>query len=166
MEPEHEYFHLPVWSSVVFGTLAGVVPGLVVATIWHRGNPPLDGALLGAGVGALIGLGFSGLCVYLSPVRIGADGVRGSDYWGRSSTIAWRDIATVEKYNQRIDAGRYPFLATTLRYLIVTAVSGSRIYIPLFLSDLPRFHARVVDLAGPKNPLSQMLEELKRAGRI
>lgn len=102
---------------------------------------PLAAALM---AGACLGVSL--FAVALFPVYVGAAGLRSYTFWGNYRTVAWPDATSL---------GRFNLLG--LRYLTVTPTTGGRVYVPLFLSDMPGFRERVCKYACETHPVAQAL---------
>ncbi|QVL31833.1 hypothetical protein KIH39_23850 [Telmatocola sphagniphila] len=108
-------------------------------------------APLGTSIVMALGLGgLFGLAVILFPVFVRVDGIRCYSFLGIYQTILWSDIAQVRRQS-----------VTGLLYMVVKNISGwKEIWIPLYLSDMPKFIQAVRAAAGEDNLLVQELNRV------
>ena len=80
-------------------------------------------------------------------VKISSTGIKCFDFWGRYHTIDWAGISTIS-----------PFNFCGLKYLRIHLPQKKiRMWLPLFLIDMQRFHLLVQVYAGADNPLAVQL---------
>jgi hypothetical protein len=129
------------WTTIY----CAVLGGLLYLTTWMDGHPmpPDVTTTIALGLGAIFALAVVGFPVYVS-----ADGIRCYNFYGIYHTVSW---ANMQRLQIRSLFG--------LRYLVIDASgSGSEIWLPLYLSDMPGFVASVREYAGEQHALVQLLE--------
>ncbi len=85
------------------------------------------------------------LAVPLMRVFVSADGLSCYTFWGRYYTVPWSQVEAARPIN------------VGLRYLRVRSAQGFVLWVPLFLADMSRFRAAVVEAAGEGHVLSRAL---------
>ena len=146
--PERFYMRL----EIAFGYLLMVgIPAWLAVFVIRGGLSWSEAAVLGLVVRMFIllaiGLVFFGVVVAAFPTRLGPEGIRSYDFWGRYGNIRWDDI-------KRVDPRNY----AGLRYLRIESAGGTYVLLPLWVRDRLRLLGRIRDLAGPESPLTQTLD--------
>ncbi len=144
-------FRITVWRPWVLAvTLLALLATVGVAISVVAGDRAATaGILLGCAGLALALLLLIGLVVWTSRWHVDPNGIGGRNNWLVYHRLAWSDIESVE-----------PWLIPGYRYLQVNG-GGKRwaLWVPLFLTDMPRFRAAVARYAPPDNPLRRYLEQ-------
>ncbi len=134
---------LPVFAIV----FAAATAAFLASALYRHGLAGFGSRLwLAVALTAGICLALTLFAVALFPVYVGPAGLRAYTFWGNYRTVPWADAATV---------GRFNLLG--LRYLTVTPPAGGRLYVPLFLSDMAGFRAKVREFAGAAHPVAAAL---------
>lgn len=144
---------LPVLAVIAgFGIPLGVVGVLVgwFLAFAQHGAGYLNPIGLVFALGGAIGFSVIGtvVVVFCFPVYLGREGVRCCGFWGTYHTVHWDEIRMIRRLN---------FLG--LRYLVVHRPGGGKVYVPLFLDNLPGFLEDARIFAGDDNPLVRALAE-------
>ena len=87
--------------------------------------------------------------IIIAPVKVDADRLRGTGFWGKSAQVGWQDISSVKRINY-----------FTLPYIkISTHRKKNIIWLPLFLADPQGLRDAVANFTSPDHPLRLALEE-------
>jgi hypothetical protein len=129
------------WTS----TVCGIVGGFIYLSGLLSGTPVPFGFTFG--VALALGLLFA-VAVACFPVYLRPDGIRCYTFCGIYRTLRWEEMARV-----RVES------VVGLRYLVASSQSGWReIWIPLYLSDMPKFIRAVRGCIGDEHALVQALK--------
>jgi membrane associated rhomboid family serine protease len=95
---------------------------------------------------------YSLVAIYLYPITIKAQGIRGYNFWGVYSFVAWEEIDRIE-----------PYKSFGLWYLrLFFHNSYAPIWLPLFLQQQEKFNQTIIKFTAPDNPLHQALLNQKK----
>ncbi len=132
------------WTTTICGIVFGF--GYVIAWFLSGRQPDAPPTIATAVVAGLL----FAVAIIFWPVYVLSDGIRTYNYWGMYRTVPWTEFTVVERAN-----------IFGLRYLRFASIDGTRLYIPLWLADMPGFAAIVRDRAGDVHPLVFALERYR-----
>lgn len=139
---------LHFWLVTSFVSLIISQPMIILTSF---GDPILLRAVIGSSVAScLIACGIiSALSIIMAPVKVDADRLRGTGFWGKSAQVAWQNISSVKRINH-----------LTLPYIkISTPYKKNIIWLPLFLADPQGLRDAVANFTPPDHPLRLALEK-------
>jgi hypothetical protein len=145
-EPPMEQFRSAFLPTCATTVIAGSAGALAAILIRHWPDVNLIALAVGLAFGAVAGAVFTYVAVIWFPVYIGPSGIRSYNVWGLYRTVPWADVT---------GTGRLNILG--LRYISLKAAGRGPIYVPLFLSGMDAFRARVLGYAGPFHPVASAL---------
>lgn len=140
------YAFLPIWRLQTTICTAAIFAVWVLLSVLQDRPLSRPGLLtsLSTSLSCAVALG---LVIGLARFRVGPEGLRTFNSWGRWSWVPWEAIV-------RVEPGRYYFLP----HLRLT-VDGRRTWhwVPLFLHDMGAFRQAVAEVAGARHPLARAL---------
>jgi hypothetical protein len=144
-------FRITLWRPWLLAvTPLALLAALGVIASFVSGKPAAAVSILLGFAGVAVALLLPiGLAVWVSRWHIDPNGIGGRNNMLVYHHLDWSEIESVE-----------PWLIPGYRYVQVNGVSKRRAFwLPLFLTDMPRFRAAIAQYAPPANPLRRYLEQ-------
>jgi hypothetical protein len=129
------------WASIVSSVGAALI--YLAALAYGQVLPVGIGFALAGFLAVLLSL-----AVAVYPVYVRPDGLRSYDLFGVYHTVAWGEVVSARR--ERVFG---------LAYLVATSASGVRLWLPLYLKEMPDFARAVTACASEGNPLVAALDE-------